>query len=407
MDILAKFKRLVEIMEASGEEDPEPRRDDSGDGRGGKLPPEADASAAPGKEKNRGGGLAPAAKYATALQNFPEPLARTGMGNRPMASANAMSHINKMFEILGKFIDEFGELSLRKKKDFRYDKVMADPDAPKEKQPKDPTATRMDKYNKLNPDVIYKSMNDFFDPKTDPQRRKSSMTMFWEYLWGIAEARRVWLRDAIDAEVERQAEAKMKVADDQIFSKGKKVKVNGELVSRGHFKAMLMRQVKANVEKSMQSKIAAKDKEFEQEYFLVKEAVKVIQKQMQTFNNEGRNYEYIPGAFGKPPQVIERESDADAVRQHNRAVAKVGSGEKAVTATRPTVRKGGAPAPAKKSASAPKVAPAVDVELDDEDLAALAALESVSSKWKNWDRMLSEAITLACADHTPQWWEEV
>lgn len=424
MNVLEKFERLMALMEASGEEDPETTRDDSGEPERAKSWGKAttysdEQPAAQGKEKNKGGQSAPASKYASALQNFGGDVARTGKGGVSKVASSSVDKVNELLKIIGEFIDSFGQLSLSKKakgggpsgeggsyldKHRQQMRKAADKDAGIKQEP----VQNIDKHAQNKADVIYRELNSMMDPSTDPQRRKSAMNMIVQYVQGIPTARKVWKKDWIEDQARSATESKMKEADAKFFDKNPGQKFKG--MSRNQFASRLAGIMKVAAADQFLKAFPnwEGDEEYNNKSEMAWRSIAAIQKFLSTMNQEGKQFQYIPGAFGKPPRVIEVDSEEWGVYQHNKAARKAGKkdGGEDVVSTKPGVRAGGqgsvgGSTGGKKPSAAPK-----EPKLSDADFAKMLDAEFESVR-RAWDGMLSEAIVLAAADRTPQWWDEV
>lgn len=394
MNILEKFERLMALIEAES-----PPEEDTVE-----IDPVAAERERKRQERNlKGGSLAPASKYASGLQNVGSTnLPRTGAASRPAASSAAMGHVNELMVMVHDYLMQHGDLAIQKKADPKgsyIDQYKSELEREKQKMAgvKKPEPSPEDKFHKLSKEKVSSLMNDALDPQIGPDRRKAALNVFWTFLQSINKGRKEAWKEKVRQALKARTEQMTTLVSKKFQEQGKKV--DPAVIAK-----RVAQKVKETFTMQLDQKTIEKDKQYDQEVFMVKEAMMTIAKQLQTLRSEEANYEYVPGAFGKPPKLVEKNSDEEAERRHNKAVRKSGEGEETVSAVRPTVRKGGAPSKPTSKRGGPLPTLSSDDSSDDIDaeLRKLGVIEST-----NISRHANFIFEYACANRQPHWSDDI
>lgn len=397
MDILEQLARLIEAVEDDiDDQDADKETDKQAAARAEKLRkiatgqmarPEPDAP-------EKGGALAPASKYASGLKNTGTVgVPRTGEGDRPLASSTAFKHVNELMATVSQFIDKHGDIAQVKHSapDRSYlDKHKDELEKQRRKDAGEKVGgDNLTKYSKGAKTKVNKLMDDCLDPTVGPERRKIAQNVFWQFLQAITVGRKNAWKEKVKKALEARIEQMATLVKQKFAQQGKKV--DDAVINK-----KVAQKVKETFQMDLDDKTKEKNKEYDQELFMVKEAMMTIGKQLQILGREDLNYEYVPGAFGAPPRIQERGADKpepEEDEEEPKASAKVG------------VRKPGTPV----GSSTPKTKgppPKVDTSGDDDDDEFEDIWSSLGKK-ESIDRFLYNIMEVAAADRNPNWWDDL
>jgi hypothetical protein len=397
MDILKQLARLIEAVEDDIEDGEDEETDDQAKARAEKERKIARGEMSrPDQEiPDKGGALAPASKYASGLKNTGAVgVPRTGEGDRPLASATAFKHVNDLMKMVSEFLDKHGDIAQVKHSTPQgsyLDQHKADLEKQRRKDAGEKVGgDKLKQFSKGSTDKVKKLMDDCLDPAIGPERRKIAQNVFWQFLSAIAVGRKKAWQEKVKKALEEKITQMTTIVRHKFAQQGKKI---DEKVLQ---KKVAMK-VKETFQMDLDDKTKAKNKEYDHDLFMVKEAMMTISKQLQILAREEANYEYVPGAFGAPPRIQEKGADKPEPEEDEDDEESAPSGV--------TVRKPGqAFGSNKKSTGKPMQ---IDTSGDADDDAEFEDIWSSIGKKESIDRFLYNMMEVASADYKPRWWDSL